>query len=129
MPFGNKVVTIELTGGSIVDALENGFSQVETGAGRHPHLSGMSVIVDLEKPAGERVLEIMVAGEALDPAKTYTLATNDYMARGGDGYSAFGAGQQIVDAIDATLMASQVIDYVAAKGTVAPKVEGRIVQK
>jgi hypothetical protein len=49
------------------------------------------------------------------------------MARGGDGYTAFGNGKELIDPIDAVLMASQVIDYIATAGTVSPKVEGRIV--
>jgi 5'-nucleotidase / UDP-sugar diphosphatase len=71
----------------------------------------------------------MIGDAPLDPVGTYVLATNDYMARGGDGYSAFKQGKQLVDAMSATLMASQVIDYIAAKGEVAPKVEGRIVEE
>ena len=62
-------------------------------------------------------------GHSID-AKTYTLATNDYMARGGDGYTVFAGAKNLIDPIDAQLMASQVIDYVAAEGTVSPKVEG-----
>ena len=41
------------------------------------------------------------------------------MARGGDGYRAFAGAKQLIDPIDAQLMASQVIDYIAAEGTVA----------
>jgi 2',3'-cyclic-nucleotide 2'-phosphodiesterase (5'-nucleotidase family) len=129
LPFGNKVVKMEITGENLRAALENGFSQVETGGGRFPQISGMTVTIDLDKPAGERVVDISVSGTPLDPAKIYTLATNDFMAAGGDGYTAFGEGKQLVDAIDATLMASQVIDFVAAKGAVSPEVEGRIVTK
>ena len=129
LPFGNKVVTLELTGEALLDALENGFSQVETGGGRFPQVSGLTITVDLDHAAGNRVLEVMVGDAALDPAATYVLATNDYMAGGGDGYSAFASGTQLVDAIDATLMASQVIDYVTAKGTIAPTIEGRIVSQ
>jgi 2',3'-cyclic-nucleotide 2'-phosphodiesterase (5'-nucleotidase family) len=54
------------------------------------------------------------------------MATNDFVARGGDGYTAFADAENLIDPADAQLMASQVIDYVAEAGTVAPKVEGRI---
>ena len=57
-------------------------------------------------------------------AKTYTLATNDFMAGGGDGYAVFKAAKQLIDPADATLMASQVIDYIAAKGTDRPGARG-----
>ena len=54
----------------------------------------MTVEVDLSKPAGERVKSVTVGGAPLDPAKTYTLATNDFMAGGGDGYTAFVGRQE-----------------------------------
>jgi 2',3'-cyclic-nucleotide 2'-phosphodiesterase (5'-nucleotidase family) len=129
LPFGNKTVKLELTGEQIVAALENGFSQVETGAGRFPQISGLTVTADVSEPAGSRVVEVMVGDTPIDPAKTYTLATNDFMARGGDGYVAFAGATNLINAIDATLMASQVMDYIKAAGTVSPKVEGRIVIK
>lgn len=127
LPFGNKTVKLALSGRDLRAALENGFSQVEKGAGRFPQVSGLVVEVDLKKDPGSRVLSVMVNGAPLDDAKVYTVATNDFMARGGDGYTAFGSGKELIDPIDAVLMASQVIDYIAAAGTVAPKVEGRIV--
>lgn len=129
LPFGNKTVKLELTGKDIRAALENGFSQAEKGAGRFPQVSGLVVEVDVTKPAGERVLSVAVDGAPLDEAKTYILATNDFMANGGDGYSVFKGAKQLIDPIDATFIASQVIDYIAARKTVAPKVEGRIVEK
>ncbi|MCB1486365.1 MAG: 5'-nucleotidase C-terminal domain-containing protein [Bauldia sp.] len=126
LPFGNKTVKLELTGADIRAALENGFSQVEEGAGRFPQVSGLTVEVSLGRSPGERVSTIMIDGEPLDDARTYTVATNDYMAQGGDGYVAFENGKMLINPIDATLMASQVIDYIAGKGTIEPKVEGRI---
>ncbi|MGH6925207.1 MAG: bifunctional metallophosphatase/5'-nucleotidase [Propylenella sp.] len=126
LPFGNKTVKLELAGAKLREALENGFSQVEEGAGRFPQISGMTVEVDLKKPAGERVVSVMVGDAPLDDSKTYTVATNDFMARGGDGYTAFVGAPNLIDEVDAQLMASQVIDHVAEIGNVAPKVEGRI---
>ena len=55
LPFGNKTVKLELTGADIRAALENGFSQVETGAGRFPQVSGLTVAINPGRPAGERV--------------------------------------------------------------------------
>jgi 2',3'-cyclic-nucleotide 2'-phosphodiesterase (5'-nucleotidase family) len=129
LPFGNRTVKLELTGEMIRAALENGFSQVEAGAGRFPQVSGLTVRVDLAKPAGQRVVDVTIGGAPLDPARTYTVATNDFMAVGGDGYTAFVGANNLVAPADAVLMASQVIDYVAAQGTVAPAVEGRIVMQ
>ncbi|HWJ73451.1 MAG TPA: 5'-nucleotidase C-terminal domain-containing protein [Kaistia sp.] len=129
LPFGNKTVKLEVSGATLKDALTNGFSQADMGAGRFPQISGMTVDVDLSKRPSDRVLSVTVDGKPLDPAATYTLATNDFMAGGGDGYAVFRDAKVLLGPVDAQLMASQVIDYVAAKKTIAPKVEGRIVEK
>ncbi|MEO3433133.1 5'-nucleotidase C-terminal domain-containing protein [Inquilinus sp. CAU 1745] len=127
LPFGNKTVKLEVTGEQIVEALENGFSQVEEGAGRFPHVSGMTVTADLSQPPGDRVVEVLVDGQPIDPDATYTMATNDYMASGGDGYTALAGSVNLIDPSAANFMASQVIDYIEEKGTISPEVEGRIV--
>jgi 2',3'-cyclic-nucleotide 2'-phosphodiesterase (5'-nucleotidase family) len=126
LPFGNTTVKLELTGEQIVAALENGFSQVREVAGRFPQVSGLAVEVDLGEPPGSRVKSVEVGGAPIAPARTYTVATNDYMAAGGDGYKVFVGAKNLIDAAAAQLMASQVIDYVTAAGTIAPTVEGRI---
>jgi 5'-nucleotidase/UDP-sugar diphosphatase len=129
LPFGNKNVKVEITGKAVQAALENGVSQVEKVAGRFPQVSGLSFIYDPSKPPGERIVSVSIAGAPLDPAKTYTLATNDYMLGGGDGYTALKDAKVILNARDAKLLANDVMVYVRDKGEVAPKVEGRIVSK
>ena len=126
LPFGNTTVVTELPGSQILAALENGFSQVEKGAGRFPHLSGMTVVYDPTAPAGSRVTEVMVAGAALDIDKVYKLATNNFILDGGDGYTSLGGGKVIVDAGNGNLMANDVMDYVASTGKVTVGIEGRI---
>lgn len=127
LPFGNKTVVLEVSGADLLAALENGFSDVEGQSGRFPHLSGMTAEVDLAAEPGSRVIAVTVAGQPLDTEATYSLATNDFLARGGDGYASFIDRPTIIDAMAGQLMASQVIDHVADRGTVAPAVEGRIV--
>ncbi len=127
LPFGNGTVLLELTGAQLKAALENGVSQVRELAGRFPQVSGITAEVDLKQPPGSRVLAVNVGGQPLDPAKTYRVATNDFLARGGDGYRALVGAKALIDASAAQLMASQVIDHVAKAGRIAPKVEGRIV--
>ena len=127
MPFGNTTVLLEVTGAQIKAALENGVSQVRELGGRFPQVSGIVAEVDVKEPVGSRVKSIKINGEPLDPAKTYKLATNDFMARGGDGYRVFTEAKPLVDVSASQLMATQVIDYIAKAGKVAPKVEGRVV--
>lgn len=129
LPFGNKTVLVELTGKQILAALENGFSQIEDGAGRFPQVSGIKVEVDPKAPAGKRVKSVMVGDKPLDPAATYKVATNDYMLGGGDGYTAFTGGKVLVNANNGKLMANDVMAYIRKIGTVTNKVDGRIVMK
>jgi 5'-nucleotidase/UDP-sugar diphosphatase len=126
LPFGNKTILVEITGADLRAALENGVSQVEDGAGRFPHVSGLTFSYDASKPAGERVTEILIGGQPLDDGATLKLATNDFMGRGGDGYDVLIDKPRIIDANAGSLMAGQVIDYIQEAGTVAPTIEGRI---
>ena len=128
LPFGNKTILLEVTGADLLAALENGVSGVETGAGRFPHVSGMAFRFDASRPAGSRVAGVTVGGEPLDPSRTYRLATNDFLGRGGDGYAMFASAPRLVDAAAGTLVAAQVIEAIAAAGEIAPAVEGRIVR-
>lgn len=126
LPFGNVVVVLELKGSDLKAALENGFSAVEEGAGRFPQVSGMRIVADPGKPAGERVVSVEIAGAPLDPAKSYRIATNDFMARGGDGYVVLRDGRPIVGARDGKLLATVVADWLAAKATIAATTDGRV---
>ncbi|MEQ8967252.1 MAG: 5'-nucleotidase C-terminal domain-containing protein [Azospirillaceae bacterium] len=127
LPFGNKTVSLELTGAAIVEALENGFGGIEDVAGRFPQVSGMTVEMDPEAEPGNRVVAVTIGGEPLDPEATYTVATNDFMARGGDGYTVFADAPRVIDEMAGRLMAAQVIEHIEEAGAVSPTVEGRIV--
>lgn len=127
LPFGNKTVLLEVSGADIRAALEHGVSGIEDGAGRFPHVSGMTFSYKPGAPAGERLVEVMVAGVALDDGATYRLATNDFMGAGGDGYAMFADKPSIIEANAAELMAAQVIRALT-DGTAVPVVEGRVVR-
>ena len=129
LPFGNRTVKLRLTGARVRQALENGVSQVERAAGRFPQVSGLAFAFDPRKPPGSRIIRVTVGGAALDPGGTYTLATVDFLARGGDGYTAFRSGEVLIDSRSGGLTAGQLIDRIAASGTVSPGIEGRIVRE
>lgn len=126
LPFGNVTVVTELPGSQVLAALENAVSQVEKGAGRFAQVSGLTFTFDASAPAGSRVSEVMVAGQALAADKLYKVAVNDYILGGGDGYAALGGGRIITDTGGGNLLASDVMAYVEKAGKVAPKVDGRI---
>jgi 2',3'-cyclic-nucleotide 2'-phosphodiesterase (5'-nucleotidase family) len=127
MPFGNVVVKLKLTGAQIWEALENGVSQVENIAGRFPQVSGVSFTYNPKAQAGSRVVSAKIGGQPLNKGRSYTVATNNYAAGGGDGYKVFKKGEVLINASGATLLAGMVMDYIKTKGSVSPKVEGRIV--
>ncbi len=126
LPFGNRTVLLEVDGATILKALENGVGQVENAAGRFPQVSGLVFTYDRAKPAGERVVSVTVGGKPLDPAASYKLATNDYMAMGGDGYVMFKGAKTLYGERDAKLIANDVMAYLKAASSVEAKVEGRI---
>jgi 2',3'-cyclic-nucleotide 2'-phosphodiesterase (5'-nucleotidase family) len=89
LPFGNYVVTKKVKGQDILDAIEHGLSAYPEPEGSFPQIGGMTVVFDSAKPAGDRVVEIKIGDEILDLNKDYILATNDFMAAGGDDYTMF----------------------------------------
>ncbi|WP_261381468.1 bifunctional metallophosphatase/5'-nucleotidase [Paenibacillus cremeus] len=125
LPFPNTLVVLEAKGSEIAAAMENGVSQVELGAGRFPQISGMSFSYNPSKPAGQRVVEVKVGGNPIDPNKTYKLVTNDFISSGGDGYAMF---------IDKKAMNSGITLYelveeaMTTQKNVNPAVDGRIVE-
>jgi len=124
-PFGNTLVTIEVTGATIKAALEHGVDAYPEVAGKFPHVAGMTYKIDPSKEVGNRVVEILVNGEEIDLEKTYALATNDFMASGGDGYEMF-IGAPVL--MEHGLLYETVVDYIKELGEVAYEVEGRIVE-
>jgi 5'-nucleotidase len=89
-------------------------------------LSGLRVHFDLTKPPGERVVSaILLDGTSLDDAKLYSVTTNDFVLAGGDGYSEFAKGTDIVDT--GVFLRDVLVDYIKAKTIVSPIIDGRII--
>lgn len=126
LPFGNIIVKVRMTGAAIRAALENGVSQVEDLGGRFPQISGMTYTFSRSRPAGSRITAVAIGGRPLDPDATYTVATNDFMLAGGDGYTTIKAAEVIVDTAGGPVMATAVATAIQQAGTIAPRVEGRI---
>ena len=127
LPFGNKTVLTTVAGSAILSALENGLSRIGTASGRFPQISGLAVVVDPAAAPGARVKTATVNGEMLDPSRDYRLATNDFMARGGDGYGMLAGKSQVTRDSGTRLVALDVIGYAETLKFVDAKVEDRIV--
>jgi 5'-nucleotidase / UDP-sugar diphosphatase len=73
------------------------------------------------------VVSVLVGSQPLDEARTYRVATNDFMLRGGDGYTALTPpGSKDLD-VQGKLMANDVMTHARRLGTITARVEGRIV--
>ena len=90
IPFNNYLVAVRMTGAQLLETLEHGVSGIENGEGRFPQVSGIRFAFDPTRPVGKRILSVSVDGKPLDTSKEYTVATLDFIAAGGDGYTAFG---------------------------------------
>lgn len=126
MPFGNVVLVLEAQGRDIKALLEHGLSRAGREFGGFPQVSGVKAVFDPALAAGSRVVSVTVGDAPLDPDRTYRIATNDFLAAGGDGYTMLRDLKRVVDSNAGPLVAGVVIEYIKQKGTVAPAVEGRI---
>lgn len=146
-PYGNEMCVVEATGQEILDALELGASHYPQENGGFLHVSGLTYTIDASVPSSVvttdegdfvkvdgayRVTDVKVGGEPLDPAKTYTVASHNYMIKnGGDGYIMFRDNTLLQDC---TMLDNQLlIEYITQSlgGTVGeqyanPYGEGRI---
>jgi 2',3'-cyclic-nucleotide 2'-phosphodiesterase (5'-nucleotidase family) len=129
LPFRNTIALLDISGRLIRVGLENGFSALPRAAGRFPQVSGLDIVVDPSRPVGQRIVSATTGGKPLDDTKIYKLATNDFMARGGDGYEAFNNVTEIISPHDGPLMINELINYLQKIGTVRTGVQGRITFK
>ncbi|MCY3798227.1 MAG: 5'-nucleotidase, partial [Chloroflexi bacterium] len=139
LPFGNLISTFELTGADVLAALENGVGRVEVdennnpmvdgASGRFLQVAGLRFTFDATQEPGSRIVsaEVMQDGEfvALDMEAVYTIASNDYLRSGGDGFSILETNA--MNAYDAGRPLDQVVaDYIAANSPLSVELEGRI---
>ncbi|MDQ2806534.1 MAG: 5'-nucleotidase C-terminal domain-containing protein, partial [Chloroflexota bacterium] len=123
LPFGNLVVTGRIKGSDLLAALENGVSNLGGDAGRFVQVSGLRIGYDPAAPVGKRILfAVLSDGRAVDAAGTYTIAVNDFMAVGGDGYVSL---KNLIEPISREQLWEVAANYVKSLGTINPQVEGR----
>jgi 5'-nucleotidase / UDP-sugar diphosphatase len=126
LPFTNKAVLLEVSGADLRASLERGLSGLPEKEGRFLQVSGLAFTYDPEAPIGNRVRTVTVGGAALDPAKRYRLATNDYLAAGGDGFDALKNAKVLEGADEGELVSTIVIEAIVREKKIAPKVDDRI---
>ncbi len=124
LPFDNSVAVVTFTGEQVLALLNKTPSAV--GHGAMPQVSqGISFTIDT---ASGTATDILIGGKPLDLKAKYVVATNSYLASGGDGYAIF---TESTDYYDTSLMQRDAfIEYIIAQGGVmTPQVEGRITIK
>jgi len=127
LPFQNTLSTFQVSGATLLEALENGVSQIEEGAGRFPQVAGMAFTVDAAAEPGSRISDVTVGGEPLDPEATYGVVSNNYVRNGGDGYSMFVDAENAYDF--GPDLADVTAEYLAENSPYEPYTDGRITMK
>ncbi len=125
MPFDNTIVTMTMSGREILELLEEG-----AGLERDIlHVSGIQISVSYEKPAGRRILKALLGGKPLIKSRKYRIATNSFLASGGDLFETFLKGKDRDDTgkVLRDAIRDQFSRQVAASaGMFSGKPEGRI---
>jgi len=122
LPFDSTVVVLTLDGKNVQSLFEY-MATISSGQGAFPQVSeGVSMIIDT---SGKQCTQVMINGKPLDTSRTYKIATNSYLAAGGDGYRIL---LKAMDAYDSSMFQRDVlIEYIEhLGGRIRPQTFGRI---
>lgn len=125
LPFDNSLVVVEMMGMDILEALEHGARLLPEQNGAFLQVSGITYEVDQNALPGGRVINVKVGGNRLAAGEYYTVATNDFLAAGGDGYETFLNANLVAET--GIMLRDVMVDHIAAQGTVEEPEAGRIV--
>ncbi|WP_438432807.1 bifunctional metallophosphatase/5'-nucleotidase [Gorillibacterium sp. sgz500922] len=125
LPFVNSLMTVEMKGEKVYEAIERGLRAWPYGSsnGGFLQVSGIAYSFDGSKPAGKRLVSVTKDGQPLDKDKLYKVATNDYLVAGGDEYEEFKDARKLSKG---ALLRDVLAAYLKQQGAVNPKTEGRI---
>lgn len=119
MPFDNALVKLSMKGSALRQVFDHG-----VGMAKIAQISGASIEYYRMKPAGERLAAVSVGGAPLDDAKTYSIATLDFLTNGGDGYGVF---DRFVSSEATGAFARDLLNACARKqGVIAAPAAGRL---
>ncbi len=122
-PFGNYVVTKDVTGAELLTILEHGIRNYPATEGGFPHIAGMELTFNSAAEPLSKITSLTIQGKPVMEDMVYTLATNDFLAAGGDGYTML-KDKDITGeygALDEVLKM-----YIQMYTPIAPMIEGRI---
>jgi len=123
-PFSNIMQTITLTGANLKNVLEQQWAP-----GVNPKFlqisSSLHYSYSASAPQGSRVSNITVNGTPVDPAATFRVSVNNFLAAGGDGFTEFTKGTNLAGGpVDLDAL----IAYLGAHPNLAPPAADRITQ-
>jgi 5'-nucleotidase len=134
LPFTNVIVELEMTGAEVIAALEDAVANhLDAGqsSGSHPYAAGLRWDLDMSQARGARFTNVQVknratgAWSAIDPAATYVVATNDFIAEGRDGYTTLGTVSASGRVVNTYLLYTQTFaDWVVAQGSIGRPARG-----
>lgn len=120
LPFLNSLVVCEMTGTQIREILEQGFS-LERGM---IQVSGLRATYDMSRPIRQRLIELQIGDRPADNQKTYRVATNSFLAQGGDLYQTFLQAKQ---ADTGKTLSGMVMEYLQKHSEIQPPKMGRLI--
>jgi 5'-nucleotidase len=128
-PFDNTIVKLSMPGGVLLQALNTGVEKLPAAFGVFPQVSGLTMTVDTKAPPGDRVRDVRINGQPLQPERMYTVAIADFIFRGGDGYTMFAGQRVLVGPEEGTLITLAFEKYVAAQREITLQAGARITLK
>jgi 5'-nucleotidase len=123
-PFSNSLVTMTLTGAQLKAVLEQQATAGSDGSGRMLQISAsLTYTWTTSAPVGSKVSNLQINGVAVDPAAKLRVTVNNFLAGGGDGFTAFTAG---TDLMTGMIDLDAFVNYLTANSPVAPGPMNRI---
>ncbi|MBQ0830800.1 bifunctional metallophosphatase/5'-nucleotidase [Streptomyces tagetis] len=129
-PFANTVNLQDYTGAQLVQVLKEQVSGANEAAPKILQVSsGLTYTLDLTKSGADRVVagSIRLNGAPIDPAATYRVAANSFLAGGGDGFTTLGQGTDpLVGADDLAALEQYLTAHSSATAPLDPPKADRI---
>ncbi len=123
-PFSNSLVTMTITGAQLKEVLEQQATAGSDKTGRMLQISySLNYTWTTSAPVGSKVSNLKINGVAVDPAASYRVTVNNFLAGGGDGFTALIAG---TDLLNGMFDVDAFVNYLTANSPVAPGPMNRI---
>jgi 5'-nucleotidase/UDP-sugar diphosphatase len=121
LPFGNRVVVINMTGKFLKEIMEWRVKGLRAGV----IMSGARIVFNRNRPDFDRITTFEIGGQTLDPDKVYRVATTDYIAQGNIGLEVMKTIPQEDIYYTGVMVRSMVESYIKKHSPLDPRIDGR----